>query len=156
MAALIVASASSLLHAQSQCGNYTLAGTYVFTYEGTVMTSASATAQPVAVPFAILGVAWTDYQANWAGGLTMSFGGQIIELEFADINTQVNPDCSGTVTWTAKVKGTNTVIPGQGVWKLFVTPDGSEVRSIVVQGLTGKPVVVGTWKRVAVRPPIAW
>lgn len=155
-AALVVASASSLLHAQGQCGDYTIAGTYVFTYEGTVITSAPVSAQPVPVPFALLGVAWRDLQGNWGGGFTMSFGGEIMELEFADINTQVNPDCSGTITWTAKVKGTNMVLPGQGMEKLFVTPDGSEVKSIVVQGLLGKPVSVGTWKRVPVRPPIAW
>jgi hypothetical protein len=72
------------------------------------------------------------------------------------MNTQVNPDCTGTATWTARVKGTNMVIPGQGVEKFFTTPDGSEVRSIVVQGLLGKPVSVGAWKRVPVIPPIAW
>lgn len=154
IAALMAASASGLLHAQGQCGNYTLRGTYVFTYDGTVITTTSGTAQ--AVPFALLGVAWTDYQGNWSGGFTMSFGGEIMELEFAGMNTQVNPDCTGTATWTAKVKGTTMVIPGQGVEKLFTTPDGSEVKSIVVQGLLGKPVSVGTWKRVPVIPPIAW
>lgn len=157
MAALIVASASSLLHAQVQCGNYSIRGTYVLTYQGTVLTSQPGVAQPVPVPVVMQGVAWLYEPGKGGGGLTVSFGGQIMDLEFAECSSQVNADCSGTVTCSGKVKGTNTLLPGQSVEKILISPDGSEVKSILIQGMLGKPIVLGTWKRISLVPvPVSW
>lgn len=156
-AALIAASASSMLHAQVSCGNYSLRGTWIYSYQGTVLTTPAGATQPVPVPAALQGVGWSDGQGKWGGGFTMSFGGEIMDLEFADMSTQVNADCSGTVTWSVKVKGTSSVLPGQGVEKILVAPDGSEVRSILVKGVMGKPIILGTWKRISqLAVPMSW
>jgi hypothetical protein len=156
IAALLAASASGLLYAQGQCGNYTLNGVYLISYEGTLIYTPPGATQPVPAPFVVLGVFSRDYQGNWSGASTTSLGGQILEAELVQLTTQVNADCTGTATWTAKVKGTNTVIPGQGMDKIFVTPDGSEVKGISIQSPQGKPISLGAWKRVMVIPPVAW
>lgn len=152
IAALVVVSACGVLHAQVSCGNYSLRGTWIYTYQGTVLTSQPGAEQPVPVPVVMQGVGWM-YEAGKGGGwVTMSFGGEIMELEWVDCSSQISADCTGTITCGAKVKGTNTVLPGQAVEKIFIAPDGSEVRSILIKGLMGKPIVLGTWKRISLLP----
>lgn len=85
--------------AQWRCSPDTVRGTWAYQGRGTVMMNVSGGATPVPVPFAALGMMKVDGQGRYTARVTMSTGGQIQDLDFSG-SIQVNPDCTGTNTYT--------------------------------------------------------
>lgn len=78
------------------CTNARFTGSYGFSQLGSVVGIA-----PAPVPAADVGVFHADGKGNLSGSEIVNVGGRHFRDTFTDGKYQVNPDCTGTATWTA-------------------------------------------------------
>ncbi len=81
------------------CSQATVRGIWAHYSRLIVMTNTPGSSSPVPVPFAGLGIMKVDQQGRYTDHATASAGGQVQEFELPG-TIQVNPDCTGTDTWT--------------------------------------------------------
>ncbi len=146
-AALFVAFCG-ISRAQQTCSARTLVGTYQLSYEGVLVVEQPENGPPISVAAVLLGLATIDYGGNLTGSATGSNGGQIMDVEFSG-TISVTPDCTGTARWRLKPKGSPVFLPTEAVEKFVIRDGGETVTAIVIQGVLGRPVSLGTWKRMS-------
>jgi hypothetical protein len=95
-------------HAQPQCSNASLRGSYGF--------HAVAIVVPAGTPRAIIGVFHFDGGGNWTGSLTINNNGTIMRLPSEGGAYIVNADCTGTFFPTSG-----------GTIEMVVVDDGREI-----------------------------
>src|SRR5262249_58884323 len=96
-AGLFLVGAESLVKAESKCTPASLKGTYIYALDGFLVQGETAADR---TPFAQSGQ--ETYDGNGlltAGAASASMNGTIVRSTYAGTYT-VNPDCSGTVTFT--------------------------------------------------------
>jgi len=95
---LVIAASGAMQEARADktCSNHTLKGTYGFSQLGAVLGIA-----PFPVTAADVGIVSGDGFGNLTGSETVNVGGQVFTDTFANGTYQVNPDCTGTASWTA-------------------------------------------------------
>lgn len=71
-------------------------GTYGFSQLGSIVGAA-----PIPIPAADVGIFHADGKGGLSGSEVVNVGGQIFSDTFTDGEYVVNPDCTGTATWTA-------------------------------------------------------
>ena len=128
---LTLAGAGSALAADAgaaACSEATLRGTYLFAHEGFTVGQG---------PFAIAGQDVFDGQGNQRGVITVSANGTITRFIHDTGKYTVNPDCTGSVSFSGGTTG-----------DLFVAPDGSQL--VFVQTNPGN-VRAGSEQRVTAR-----
>lgn len=142
--------------AQPFCGPSSIRGTWAYTYQGVVYPfMPDGSLSPVALPIVLIGVAAVDSQGRLTGAGTGIMGEQTIEYEFVNSRIELGPGCTATATWSLSVGG--VTLPGEGIDRLVLIPPSGEIRATSVQGIFGKPVYLGTWKRIEPHPtPVTW
>lgn len=78
------------------CSAAKIRGTYAFFQQGSIVGIA-----PLPVPAADVGIFHADGNGNMTGSEVVNAGGQVFSDTFTDGVYEVNPDCTGTATWTA-------------------------------------------------------
>ena len=78
------------------CTNAKLTGSYGFSQLGSVVGIA-----PAPIPAADVGIFHADGKGNLSGSEIVNVGGRHFSDTFTDGKYQVNPDCTGTASWTA-------------------------------------------------------
>jgi hypothetical protein len=121
-AALLLLLCSSSF-AQWRCSSETVRGTWAYQGHGTVMMNVPGSG-PVPVALTGLGVGNIDYQGRYTLHATMSAGGQVQDFNFSG-SVKVNPDCTGTVTYTS-----GSV---QGADRLVILDHGNAMHSMPTQ-----------------------
>jgi len=89
----------SVLQAQPKCTSKTTSGHYVVVCDG-FLTLPNGTM----VPAKALGTATGDAQGNFTGTTTVSMGGGIVQQTVSGTE-QINPDCTGTISYTQWING---------------------------------------------------
>ena len=134
--------------AQPLCDQHWIRGTWAYTYEGMLYPfMPDGTLSPTPVPIVLLGIVSIDANGAVTGGGTGVMGTQVIEYEFVNSTVEAGPGCTATGKYSLSVPGMGTV-PGQGMDRLVLMPGDDEMRAICVQGVLGRPVYVGTYKRI--------
>jgi hypothetical protein len=112
-------------HASAQqCSTRTTAGKYAVTCDGFLTPAPGA---PL-VPAKILSVATADRKGNFTASGTISIGGTILQQEVTGTE-QLNPDCTGTITYEQTIGGQ----PGPPLdITFFVSQDGNIIDGLVV------------------------
>jgi len=96
----IVMASSGLANAGDHghgCTAAKIKGTYGFFQQGSIVGIA-----PIPVPAADVGIFHADGNGNLTGSEVVNVGGQVFSDTFTDGTYVVNPDCTGTATWTAE------------------------------------------------------
>ena len=101
----LLLSLTAVASAQPQvvCSTAGVAGTWGFTDTGTVILPNGP------VPFAAVGTITGDAHGNFSGTQTTSVGGRISKETFKGIGT-VNPDCTGTATFSVYDESGTTLL----------------------------------------------
>jgi hypothetical protein len=101
------------------CSASTIKGTYGFALDGLVSGSFHGDAQKIAefFPLAAAGTFSFDGHGNASRAFTVSFGGQISPASDSGPYT-VNPDCTGSATFT------------DGNWNFAIAENGSQINAI--------------------------
>jgi len=133
---------------EPQCSNATVVGTYGSTWQGYMVMTLSGQTQPTAVPVSYLGAGAVDYQGRMTGGGTFAPGGTIMDVSFPNATVEIHPDCTGTVTWSMQLKGSNQPI-GQGMDWFVALDNGDELILLTVQTAHGSPITLGSMKRIS-------
>jgi hypothetical protein len=113
------------------CSEATLSGTYLFAHEGFTVSGKGQG------PFAIAGQDVFDGHGKQRGVITVSANGKITRYIHSTGKYTVNPDCTGSVSFSDGTTG-----------DLFVAPDGSQL--VFVQTNPGN-VRAGSEQRVTAR-----
>jgi hypothetical protein len=100
----IVIAASGLAHAApdsddhhgTSCTTNKIKGSFGFFQQGSIVGLT-----PIPIPAADVGVFHADGYGNLTGSEVVNVGGQVFSDTFTDGTYEVNPDCTGTATWTA-------------------------------------------------------
>ena len=141
------------LSAQVQCDIQTIRGTWAYNYRGSLILPDA----PQPVPIVMLGVASIDAQGRMTAPGTAIMGGQVLDFEMVNVTLDVKPDCTVTAKWGLKAKGAPAPFPGQGIDRCVIIPQGNEFQCTTIQGVLGKPIYIGIWKRIhAVPTAVAW
>jgi hypothetical protein len=135
-----------------QCTSDMVRGVYGITYDGTLLTAQPGQSQPVPAPASLIGVTLIDYQGRMTGAATISAAGNVADFVFPDASIAVNADCTGATKWKAAPKGSNQVLPGQGVDKIVVLNNGDEMILLLTQTPLGVPIMLGRGKRISMLP----
>lgn len=107
-----------------QCSTRTTAGKYAVVCDGFLT---SAPGAPL-VPAKELAVVTADRNGNFTGGGTISIGGTILQQTVAGTE-QLNPDCTGTITYEQTIDGQ----PGPPLdITFFVSQNGNTIDGLVV------------------------
>ncbi len=96
--------------AGAKCSEATLDGRYIFAYDGVELKGNKK------VPFATAGHEVYDSKGHVKGEYSGNFGGEIIRNQPISGTYTVNPDCTGTVTYTDRTRVDQ-----------FISSDGSEI-----------------------------
>ena len=124
----------------AQCSAAVVHGTWGWQSHGTAMMNASGSSTPVPVPYAGLGIMKVDYLGSYTVHATLSVGGQIQDVDFAG-SIQVNPDCTGTDTYTwGSVQGTG---------RLEVVDNGNEMHIMPTKYPLGPAAGMAYFRRMA-------
>jgi len=149
---LALALAALPVAAQMNCSLQNLAGTYAVYNEGVLITTSEGASQPVAAPFAEIGMVYIDPSGSVTGWLTMA-NPQIYDFEIVDGVISVQPNCVGAMTAKLRVKGTQTLMPSPLSLPFVVkNRDPKEIHSVVLQGPMGAqmPIInLAVWTRVS-------
>jgi hypothetical protein len=149
LALLALLSSRAPLQAQVQCSLDTVQGTYAYTYQGTMLVPQTGAVPYAPAPAAALGTLSIDYAGKMTGTGIAVVGDQVLEGEMVNASIQVNPDCTGVARWNMKIKGTDTVLPFQGIDRLIVLAQRGEILTISLGAPAGKPVLLGVWTRIS-------
>jgi hypothetical protein len=106
-------------YSYAQCSLSTVRGTWAYQSRSTVMMTLPGVATPVPVPAVSMGIEKINYQGRFTVRGTISLGGQV-QATNATGSIQVNPDCTGTDTYTAGGL--------QGADRLVILENGNEMR----------------------------
>lgn len=88
--------------AQDACTASGIAGTYVVTCNGYI----SAAPNAPLLPATLLASANAAKNGQWSGTGTLSLGGSIVTQDVKSVGpAQVNPDCSGSITYSQTIDG---------------------------------------------------
>jgi hypothetical protein len=140
-----------------KCTAETVRGTYGTTVDGILLMSLPGQAQPVPVPYSGIGAFAIDGRGGITGSGTSSAAGELMEWEVPEGSLQVLADCTGYLGYRVRLKGAPAALPGRAVDKIVILDDGEEIRSLTLQGQTGKPLTPGVWKRMSKEPgPVGW
>ncbi len=134
--------------ARSVSAEMSMQGTWAYTYEGSVypfMPDGTVSSTPL--PIVLIGVVSIAADGTIDGGGTGIMGTQTIDYEFVNSKIEAGAGYTATATWSLRVPGMGTV-PGQGIDRLVIIAREGEMRATSVQGVFGKPVYLGTWKRI--------
>jgi len=93
---LLIAGSGKPVQAESKCTKSTLKGNYLYALDGFLIQGDTAAQR---TPFAQSGRETYDGQGLISGAATASLNGTIVRSTYTGTYT-VNPDCSGTVTFT--------------------------------------------------------
>jgi hypothetical protein len=126
----------------AQCSLETVRGSWAVYGQLTIMMTVAGSSQPVPVPYAELYVATIDAQGNLSWKGMASVGGMVSGAKGTG-TIAIAPDCTGTETFS--IEG----VPGQGVERLVVLNNGTEVRGMVTTGILGKPIGIEYWRRMS-------
>ena len=106
LSAILMLGGGSELLAQGECSKGAARGVYAATHEGWVDPStifpASEEAPPEAsmpVPFRGVSRVVLDGRGGGSGQITASIGGVVMTLQYVNLRTEVNPDCSGVAAF---------------------------------------------------------
>ena len=99
LAAVILSVSSTAAYGQ-RCSNRTTVGRYVVVCNGYLSPGPNA---PL-VPVKELGIANGDDEGTFSASGTVSFGGQILQQTVIG-KEQLNPDCTGTITYKQTIDG---------------------------------------------------
>jgi len=126
---VLVCALTLLARAQDRCSSAGVAGTYAVTCHGFLTPGPSA---PM-LPAALLARAVADKDGNWTGTAgTLSIGGSIVTLTVQSVGpAQVNPDCTGTITYAQTIDGQ----PGPNSHFNFIVEKNSEI----IDGISSDP-----------------
>jgi hypothetical protein len=91
---------SSILAAQDSCSSSTTVGKYLVVCNGYLTPAPNAPLSPAKV----LSVASSNFAGEITGTGTVSIGGQLVAQQVTGTE-KVNPDCTGTVTYTQTING---------------------------------------------------
>ncbi len=103
-----------------ECSVATMHGTYAVTGSGF-----SVGANGAITPVTTLGTVTYDGLGGGSGSSTLSAGGTIIQHNTATATFTVNPDCTGSKTFTSTATGAATH------FDFVITPDGATIKWIV-------------------------
>jgi hypothetical protein len=100
------------------CSEATLQGTYRFDYDGYQISGNAV------VPFSVTGYEVYDGNGNVSGVATTSVNGQVTAPNGPFPGTySVNPNCTGTVTYTDGTRYRQVILPdGSGFWFVQTAP----------------------------------
>jgi len=118
---MVVCALTLFARAQDRCSAAGIAGTYVVKCSGYLTPGPNA---PM-LPATLLGTAVGEKDGNWSGsGGTLSVGGAIVTQDVKSVGpTQVNPDCTGTITYSQTLDGQ----PGPNIHFNFIVEKNSEI-----------------------------
>ncbi len=122
------------------CSQFTVRGTWGFQGRGTAMISLPGVSTPVPTPFVALGTLNVDYQGRYTAHGTASGGGQIQEADWSG-SIQVNPDCTGTDTYTyGSVEAADRIV---------IYDNGKEMRLMPTKFFAGPAAAVYYARRIS-------
>ena len=130
--------------AQHRCTQQTVVGTYAFLQQGNALVTLPGAVQPVALPWASLAVVSIDSAGTISGEGYGALAGQVAQAP-ATGSFQVNPDCTASSTPVEGIVDADLILDG-----------GNEIRGLMLQSPTGKPVVQGMGKRISRAPKMVW
>jgi hypothetical protein len=113
---LLLVLAASSLQAQ-QCSTSTTAGRYLVRCDGFLTPGPNAPQLPAKT----LAIATADKYGNFTGTGTVSVGGVTVTQTMTGTE-QINPDCSGTITYSQTINGQ----PGPPINITFVVSEGGD------------------------------
>lgn len=110
--------------AQQACTTKTTVGTYMYTCDGVISPAKDA---PM-LPAKGLGVVTADRQGTFTGGAIFNVGGTILQQHL--VGTEVlNPDCTGTITYTQTIFG--QAAPDLNIF-FIVSDEGDTIDGLIV------------------------
>jgi len=121
----------------ARCTQETIVGTYAAKSQGFISMIPPGASQPVAVPIASLSLGSLDDKGNVAAHGYISVGGQVQSVSDFEGKVKVNSDC------TAVMQGPGTT------FDLVIHDEGATMEGLVAQFPVGKPIGIGTWKRIS-------
>ena len=133
------------------CALSNLAGTYVVNARGIAMTKQGDSDTPTPVPISYIMQGPVNEQGKMTGGGSVVMGNQTAEFLIGDASFQLDSFCAGTGKWTLKDKATGVAMPGEGAEKFVVIQnlEGTIIKALPYQGITGTPVGIEHWWRVS-------
>jgi hypothetical protein len=126
---LLVALSAAQVKDQNNCSTRTTAGKYVVVCNGLLTPAPNA---PL-VPAKALAVSVADHNGTFIGVGTINVGGTILQQTVKGTE-QINPDCSGTITYQQTINGQ----PGPPLDITFVVSQGGDI----IDGLVTDPGAV--------------
>ncbi len=129
LACLFVALSAAQAKDQNNCSTRTTAGKYVVVCNGFLTPAPNA---PL-VPAKELAVTVADHNGTFTGVGTVSVGGTILQQTVKGTE-QINPDCTGTITYQQTINGQ----PGPPLDITFVVSQGGDI----IDGLVTDPGAV--------------
>jgi hypothetical protein len=124
----------------SRCTQHTVVGTYALAVQGSTLVTQPGSTQAIGLPFASLSIVSIDSTGAMSGVGYGSFAGQVAHGPVGG-SIQVNPDCTAIVRTSAGTTSTDVILDG-----------GDEIVGLMFEFPMGKPVAMGTARRIARAP----
>jgi len=121
----------------ARCTQDTIVGTYALATQGSMLMTPAGASQPVAVPFVTLAIASIDSAGAVSGQAYGALGETITKIPGGG-SIQVNEDCTAVAKTSVGSVATDVILD-----------EGREIRSVMIQVPTAKPIVQGVGKRIS-------